>query len=243
MASLGAGVAFASGRIGSSMRQFLKDLDINVAMLTLNGAAVYLDQNHGSRVIYDAPLQSKYADYLISYSAGKDFAVNYYLNEKLYAGCGAGISKWTGLYHQETASAYNLVDSLDCFLGNKPSKVIFVGDPEELDKEEVYFRNLWGESVYICRTWDYYLEFLNVNANKGIGLQMLANSYGVGMDRVVAFGDAANDIPMLQAAGLGIAVGNADTSVKNVADKVSDWTNDEDAIAKEWEIIKSSTSL
>jgi len=239
MASSGAEIVFASGRIGSSMIQFLQDLPIDVAMLTLNGAAVYMDKRYNSRLVLDVPLSADFADVLIRYSTDKNFAVNYYLDGKLYAARYPQVFRWTELYIQQTGSHYNNVESLNQFLGNTPSKVIFIGDPEELDEQEKYFRSLWGDRVYICRTWDYYLEFLNINVNKGKGLQALAEAYGIRLDEVVAFGDAANDIPMLSMAGLGIALKNADHQVQKAARKVSSWTNDEDAIAKEWDLIKN----
>jgi threonyl-tRNA synthetase len=49
-----------------------------------------------------------------------------------------------------------------------------VGEPAQIDAEEKRFRGLWGDRVYIVRTWDYYLEFLNRNANKGAGIRARA---------------------------------------------------------------------
>ena len=46
----------------------------------------------------------------------------------------------------------------------------------------------------------------------------------------MAFGDAENDIPMLRAAGVGVAMGNADPAVKAAADMVT-LSNNEDGIA------------
>jgi hydroxymethylpyrimidine pyrophosphatase-like HAD family hydrolase len=113
-----------------------------------------------------------------------------------------------------------------------------VGPAPVIDKEERYFRNLWGDSVYICRTWDHYLEFLDPRANKGSGLESLAAACGITWPEIAAFGDAANDIPMLEKAGLGIAMANAPDEVKRAAKRVSPWTNNEDGVAKEWEMIK-----
>lgn len=239
MASSGAQIVFASGRIGSSMIQFIQDLSINVALLTLNGAAVFMDKSYDFKPVLDVPLSADFADELIRYSAGKNFAVNYYLDGKLYVAKNPGVSKWIDLYFQQTSSIYNFVGSLNQFTGKTPSKMIFIGEKKELDDQEMYFRSLWENYVYICRTWDYYLEFLNVNVNKGKGLQVLADAYNVNLNDVVAFGDAANDIPMLSMAGLGIAVKNADFHAQKAAKKISCWTNDEDAIAKEWDLIKN----
>lgn len=237
MSASGAVVAFASGRLGSSMHQYVPALGFDIAMLTLNGAAVFSDSNMHTR-IYHSPLDSKFADYLIDYHRNKPFALNYYINDKLYSTDNEQNRQWRDLYFQQTRTQYHMLSTFDSMKKSSPSKIIFVGDPHDLDLQELFFRKMWDNSVYICRTWDYYLEFLNLNANKGSGLEALASSYSIDLNDVIAFGDATNDIPMLQKAGLGIAMKNAHPDVCSAAHKVSAWSNDEDAIAKEWELIK-----
>ena len=53
---------------------------------------------------------------------------------------------------------------------------------------------------------------------------------GIDPAEVISFGDAANDIPMLQTAGMGVAMGNAQETVKAAADMVT-LSNNEDGIA------------
>jgi 5-amino-6-(5-phospho-D-ribitylamino)uracil phosphatase len=55
---------------------------------------------------------------------------------------------------------------------------------------------------------------------KAEALRFLQDHHGVPASRVVAFGDAGNDVPMLEKAGLGIAMGNAEADVQAVADRV-----------------------
>jgi Cof subfamily protein (haloacid dehalogenase superfamily) len=117
--------------------------------------------------------------------------------------------------------------------------VIFVGAPDRIDELERSYRAKWNEKIYICRTWDHYLEFLSLRANKGNGLRALATALGVDLADVAAFGDAENDIPMLQVCGMGIAMRNAPDAVKKAARHVSPWTNDEDGVAREWERLKA----
>jgi Cof subfamily protein (haloacid dehalogenase superfamily) len=238
ISSTGAILAFASGRIGSSMKPYVEKIKSKVALLTLNGAVVYSDSPDLSEPIYNSPLSSEFADFLLQYANNKNFGLNYYIEEQLYAVKQTVNSQWYDLYFEQTSSKYTFVSSFDHFSGKAPSKIIFIGDPEELDEQEVYFRSLWGDSVYICRTWDYYLEFLNINANKGKGIEALADAYGIKTEDIIAFGDAPNDIPMLQKAGLGIAMKNAEPEVKSVANRISAFTNNEDGIANEWELIK-----
>lgn len=232
-------VALASGRLGSSMNQYCTE-ELDFPMLTLNGAAIYTGKKDHSRLIYQAPLASEYADYLLNYSKNKNFGINYYINDRLYSIKNEITSRWIDLYFHETSTHYNLIDNFDQFYGKTPSKVLFVGEPSEIDEQENYFREMWKDSVYICRTWDHYLEFLNPNANKGTGLKMLCDAYGIDINQTIAFGDSINDIPMLEMAGIGIAMNNALNQVKASAKRVSPWTNDQNAIAKEWSLIKQS---
>ncbi len=238
MSDFGCVVALASGRIGSSMQQYAEMLESRVALLTLNGAVVYKCASDVSSPVYNSPLPADYAEFLIDYAHDKTFAINYYINDKLYGLKHDGSLEWYNLYFDQTRSTYEYISSFSHFSGKTPSKIIYIGDPEELDIIESHFRSIWSGHIYICRTWDYYLEFLNINANKGNGIEALANSYDISTDNVVAFGDAPNDIPMLEKVGLGIAMKNAGPDVKRSARRVSCCTNDEDGIAREWELIK-----
>jgi Cof subfamily protein (haloacid dehalogenase superfamily) len=238
IAATGAQIVFATGRIASSMKKYVPASLDEVALLTLNGAEVRTGRKSGERLVHQALLSSRIADYLIDHGRGKPFVLNYYLDGTLYAERNADTERWINLYFEQTGSAYSFVPSLDRFQGKSPSKVIFVGPKEMIDEQKAFFKRLWGDSVYICRTWDYYLEFLNPLANKAQGLDALARFYGIAWSDIAAFGDAENDIPMLQKAGLGIAMANAPEPVRSAAGRVSPWTNNQDGVAKEWERIK-----
>jgi Cof subfamily protein (haloacid dehalogenase superfamily) len=242
MASHGAVIAFATGRMGSSMKKYIPAALDDVGLLTMNGAEVYLGKRHGGTRLRYTPLSSIAADYLIDYSRGKPFVCNYYVDGNLYAVGDSRIKQWADLYVAQTGSRYQFVESLGAFRKRRPSKVIFVGDAAVIDKQEAYFRELWADSVYICRTWKHYLEFLDPGANKADGLESLGNAYGIPWPEIVAFGDAANDIPMLRKAGLGIAMANAPDDVKRAAGRVSPWDNNENGVAREWELIKKKES-
>ena len=65
------------------------------------------------------------------------------------------------------------------------------------------------------------LEFTKAGTNKAAGLKFLAGHLGMTMDKVMAVGDSENDIEMLREAGLGIAMGNSSSEVKEVADEIT----------------------
>ncbi|MBO2458026.1 Cof-type HAD-IIB family hydrolase [Actinomadura violacea] len=77
-----------------------------------------------------------------------------------------------------------------------------------------------GAGVTLVRSEATYLEVLPAGATKGTALRELAALRGVPMDRIAAIGDNPNDLDMIQAAGLGAAVGDGDPAVRAAADVV-----------------------
>ncbi|MBQ3760312.1 MAG: HAD hydrolase family protein, partial [Synergistaceae bacterium] len=71
------------------------------------------------------------------------------------------------------------------------------------------------------------IEINDTKANKGGGLKFLAEYLGIPMSETLAFGDGLNDITMIEAAGIGVAMENAVDEVKAAADYVTlDCNND-----------------
>lgn len=74
------------------------------------------------------------------------------------------------------------------------------------------------------------IEVMDQDGNKGNALKIMADYYGISMADTVAMGDSFNDIPMLQVAGLSIAMGNADPAVKQLCKTVT-LPNSENGVA------------
>ncbi len=110
-------------------------------------------------------------------------------------------------------------------------KFIIIVEPEE---NESVFSLLEKENFKGCtitKSSSVLVEVVNSNASKGTALEFLARFYGAPLEKTVAVGDQWNDLPMIEKAGLGIAVQNADEKLKQAANVVCDYTNEEDAIA------------
>ncbi len=114
----------------------------------------------------------------------------------------------------------------------KVQKILVLVD--EAEKENVYqmLNQAFGEEFYVTYSAAFLVEITNKNFSKASALEYIANFYNVPLDQTVAVGDNFNDTPMIVRAGLGIAVGNADERLKQVADVIFEATNDENAIGK-----------
>ena len=84
----------------------------------------------------------------------------------------------------------------------------------------------------VCYSSNRYLEFNAPGVNKGVGLLELARRLGVPRGETMAIGDNSNDVAMISAAGLGVAVANATSETRSAADYVCQKTNNEGAVAE-----------
>lgn len=76
------------------------------------------------------------------------------------------------------------------------------------------------------------LEFQDPHINKGTGLQHAVELLGIDLENVAAFGDMSNDNPMMELAGIGVCLKNGAQDTKACADYITDFTNNEDGLAK-----------
>ncbi|MCJ7842749.1 Cof-type HAD-IIB family hydrolase [Lederbergia sp. NSJ-179] len=87
------------------------------------------------------------------------------------------------------------------------------------------------KSIETTRSAPINIEISLKGISKETGVRRVCELLGITMDQVMAVGDNMNDWRLLQAAGLGVAMGNADDELKQIADVVTD-SNEEDGVAK-----------
>jgi len=87
------------------------------------------------------------------------------------------------------------------------------------------------EGISVTASSPFYVDINTVGVTKASGLRHLGELLGIDRSEMMAFGDAENDISMLEYAGIGVAMGNAAEEVKAAAEYITD-TNDCDGIAK-----------
>ena len=122
------------------------------------------------------------------------------------------------------------VGNLADFLSFAPIKILMSVLPEELSSIQKQIADFLPEELTVVQTAPFYLEVIPRRINKGQGIRDICAAIGISTEEVIAFGDAANDIPMLQAAGVGVAMGNATDAVKRAANYIT-LSNNEDGIA------------
>lgn len=110
-------------------------------------------------------------------------------------------------------------------------KVLAVVDPKENEKLYKEIEQMQFPDCALTKSANYLIEVVNAKSSKGTAIEFLTNYYGVPLEKTIAVGDQWNDLPMIEKAGLGIAVQNADEKLKERA-LVCSLTNEQGAIAE-----------
>lgn len=109
-------------------------------------------------------------------------------------------------------------------------KCLIVGDPEILKDLELEMREKLQHCMSVYRSEPFFLELLPLGIDKAKCLEKLLERMQIDRKNVIACGDGFNDLSMIEFAGLGVAMANAQQVVKNAADYIT-LSNEEDGVA------------
>ena len=169
-------------------------------------------------VFYDNPLKN--VDKIVSIFNAKNIPIQVLEKDRFY------INYVNEKVRMAQDAIHTPIPDIDSYKGDSIYQFIVFADTKEEDfiKEQFsdYNRTRWNE---------YAMDVVSKGASKVIGIQEYLKKEGIDLSETAAFGDGENDIEMLQYVHLGIAMGNANNSVKKKADYVTD-SIDEDGLEK-----------
>src|SRR5699024_1472360 len=146
--------------------------------------------------------------------------MHFLANDQVYTPDG-NVSKYTMYESTSNDIPLSVIDFEQVDQTIKVEKAMFVEEPEVLDKIIERFPDDFYDQYNLVQSAPFFLEILHQEADKGHALLEMADYFGIKAEEVVAIGDGGNDIGMIKAAGLGIAMGNAMEEVKEAADLIS----------------------
>ena len=211
----GVRVCVATGRMWRSAEPWVRALGADPPVILYNGGQV-LDFASG-RTLYERRLPGATARAALDLIRNDpEVQPHLYVDDRVLV---ERPHPLTDAYTADDGLTAEVVPSFEPFLGGDPHKVLVIGSR---DRVEVLQRAVRDEAllVHAVQSEPVYLEILPPGVSKGEALRVLLGDLGLAPIETIAIGDNWNDVEMIEAAGLGVAMGQAPEGVRARADYV-----------------------
>ena len=223
-------LVLASGRSPYGLRHLVEKLEMKKwggYILPYNGAQIIDAKN--DEVLFEKRIDPVMFPYLEKKAQKNGFAIFTYHRNQL-------ITTDPENEHIRNEALLNgmeivAVEDLSAAVNFSPNKCVLVSDDESalIALKDQWRKRLAGV-LDVYRSEAFFLEVVPKFVDKGNTLGVLIEKLGISTEEVMAIGDGRRDFSMLQLAGLGIAMGNAQDSIKACADSITE-SNDQDGVA------------
>jgi hypothetical protein len=205
----GVRVCVATGRMWRSAAPWVERLGADSPAILYNGGLV-LDFATG-RTLYERRLpRETAAEALALIRRDSEVQPHLYLHDRVYV---SRRHPLTEAYAADDGLEYEVVPSLEALLSDDPHKILVVGATPRIEALAHAVRAA-GLPVHAVQSEPTYLEILPPGISKGTALQAMLEALDLSREEVVAIGDNWNDLEMIEAAGLGVAMGHAPEGVR-----------------------------
>ena len=227
---MGVRIVLASGRPTYGLMPLAKTLELGNYggfVLSYNGCQIIKAQN--GEILFERRINPEMLPYLEKKARKNGFAIFTYHDDTLIT------DSPDNEYIKNEALLNNLKiireDEFSTAIDFAPCKCMLVIDKEKalIGLEQHWEKRLAG-TLDAFRSEPYFLEVVPCGVNKANTLGALLEHLGVTREEVIAVGDGVCDVTMLQLAGMGVAMGHSQDSVKVCADYVTA-SNEEDGVA------------
>lgn len=185
------------------------------------------------KVIVDSNgLSFEYAKAIFEYAYENELEFFIYALDKKYA-INLDQYEHSNVYTNDTNVEIIEGDNIDFLEGQIILKALIKDtNIDYLHSLEIDIAAITDYNAEITYSSDMYMEINARGVDKGIALKKVCDYYGIDMANTLVIGDNYNDVAMIEAAGIGVAVANAHLQVKEVADVVTESTNNDGAVGE-----------
>lgn len=218
-------VTLITGRLYPTCKKYALELNLSGPCVIYQGAMIIDPKT--DQILHEVRISKNMALKIVKIARERDLSLNVYMDQFTFYT--EKPNQYSILDAQLNEVEIQIVDDIEKIIDRDPLKLMFVDEPAVISKleEELYSQD--GEYVAFS-SLPQFLEIVHKKATKADALKWIADRFNIKREEIMAIGDSHNDIPMLRWAGIGVAMGNADDKVKEVADFVT-LSNTEDGVA------------
>ncbi|WP_455144978.1 Cof-type HAD-IIB family hydrolase [Brachyspira pilosicoli] len=181
--------------------------------ITFNGSACYIDKKE----IYKITLNKNDIKNLCSYLKNNNLPCSIMTSKDVYT----NTHKTIEMFYKMVNVNVNVVDNFLEYVQSNIDDIFQINIFSDKETEKEIMNNVLINSS--SSRWHPIFFDVNIkNIGKHVGIDKVIEHYGIKLEETIAFGDGENDISMIKHAHIGVAMGNADTRVKEIANYITD---------------------
>lgn len=222
-------VVLASGRPTPGILPLAKKLrlaEYGGYILSFNGAKI-IDCTNGE-IIFQQVLDRDYLPFLHNKAKENNVGILSYEGDCVITD--SPIDKYMEIESRINGIPIKQIEDFPSYIQFDINKCLMTGDPDILRQIEPELKEHFKAFLNIYRSEPFFLEIMPKNIDKAFSLGKLLDHLGLSREQMISCGDGFNDISMIEYAGMGVAMANAQEIVKSKADYIT-LSNDEDGIA------------
>ena len=212
---IGIMVVLVTGRMNAAATKIAASLGLETPVISYQGGLITLK----NEILYEKYLTLTQCNSILDWAKEEKIHINLYNNDILYSeNENYEIKRYCNNLHTEYK-----IKNFDDVEKNKINKLLAIdyNNPERISNLEQSLKEVFPD-IYIVKSTPYFLEFSNPEASKYHAVKFLQKYYNISESETLSIGDQNNDIALLQAGGLKIAMGNASDELKSISDEIAD---------------------
>ena len=219
-------VVLCTGRMYAATKSIAQDLCLNTPIICYQGGLIK-DFQGECKTLYENIMPENLARDVIKELKKRNIFFNLYINDVLMVEHDSPLIRQ---YVDDRELDYKIIGNSENIELTGLNKILAIDDDTELiEKLQKEMAEKYKGKLYVIRSTPRFCEFSSPDATKGNAVRFLADKWGIKKDEIMACGDQDNDIEMLLAAGVKVAMGNATNDLKKIADYVTE-TVDNDGV-------------
>ena len=223
-------VIIASGRSEYGFRHIVDELEFvkfGSYVMSFNGGRIINCAT--GEIVYDNPLALTYLPEIYEAAVQNNLGIIGYENDCLISG--NGIDKYQEYDAWACKMKLKEVENFPVYFKKPFNKCLLTGEPEHLREVLDNVRKRFEGRLNIFLSEEFFVEVLPDNVHKAAALESFIHKLGVDRKELICIGDGANDITMIEYAGMGVAMANSNPLLIDKADYITD-SNDNNGVLK-----------
>lgn len=222
----GAIFSVSTGRPIQGVDKYNHVLELKAPIITYNGAMIVDSETR--EILFEQGLEREDAKKILELGRKYDTTMCVWSANKLY---GNKLNDKIHDYKKLSGVEPILIEDYEALLAQGITKILWYDEKESINQWQQELQSVDFGSVTFCTSKPVFLEFFNSKVSKAVAMEKIGQIYHIDSKEMIAIGDGKNDLSMIEYAGLGVAMGNAEEVVKEAAQYITA-SNEEDGIAE-----------